>query len=161
MEGKKRALGKPSFLPNSDYFRPSEVSLGCILGLAKLEMHPLTQIPGTFMTRFVWLVTQCKSTFRRITSPPIWALSLWNKILGAMENAKRDLVKKTSRSGLSPESKESFVRKITDKPRFTEIHHNSQPEYIENTELNSASAFCQQIFISRDMTICRATHGDE
>lgn len=77
-----------------------------------------------------------------------------------MENAKWDWGKKTNRSGLGPEPKEGFVKKVTDKPRFTEIHHNSQPEYTGNTELNSASPLCRQVFISRDTIICRATHGD-
>lgn len=76
MEGKKSALKNLHFSQNSSYFQISEVSSGCILGLANLKMRPITQIQGTFMTRFVWFVTRCKSTFRRITSPLIQALSL-------------------------------------------------------------------------------------
>lgn len=75
MEGKKRA-SENLFFPHSNHFQISEFIPGCILGLAKLEMHPITQILGTFMTRLVRPVTQHESIFRRITSPPIQALSL-------------------------------------------------------------------------------------
>lgn len=81
-------------------------------------MYPVTQVPGTFVTRLVWLVTQWKSIFRRITSPPIQALSLWNKILGTMENPKCNLEYKTNSSGLSSGHGEGFVRQVTDKTRI-------------------------------------------
>lgn len=58
------------------------------VGLANLKMHPVTQIQGSFTTRFVWLVTRCKAFFRKMISPSIQALSLQNKTLRAMENPK-------------------------------------------------------------------------
>lgn len=42
-----------------------------------------------------------------------------------MENAKWGSEKKTHGSGLSPEPKEGFLRKVTDKLKIIWIHHNS------------------------------------
>lgn len=75
MEGKKRASENLHFPPNSNYFRSQSLALAVFWVLANLKMHPITQILETLMTRLMWLVTQCKSIFRRITSPPIQALS--------------------------------------------------------------------------------------
>lgn len=76
MERKKGALENLPFFPHSNYFQISEFIPSCVLDLAQPKMHPVTQILGTFATRLVRPVTQHESIFRRITSPPIQALSL-------------------------------------------------------------------------------------
>lgn len=50
------------FLQTGTTFR-SEFIPDCLVGWAKLKMHPITQTRGTFMTRIMWLFAQGKAIF--------------------------------------------------------------------------------------------------